>query len=68
MQNWSDKWLLSFHPGKNGVINLTISRETRERKYQMEKLTGDELILHYTDSIKEEKMMINVLQRIFCTT
>ncbi|PJE77517.1 hypothetical protein CI610_03559 [invertebrate metagenome] len=49
LQNWSDEWLLKFHPNKCKVLSL---KATQKRKYYMEGSGGERIQLEH---VKNEK-------------
>ena len=51
LQNWSNKWLLSFHPDKCKIMRINEKRPTEQYKYYM--LKDDEV--HHLQTVQSEK-------------
>ena len=55
LQNWSEKWLLIFHPDKCKVMNITRKKVTEQRTYIMKRSSDNGILDHPLKVVKEEK-------------
>jgi hypothetical protein len=58
--DWSDKWLLKFHPNKCKVMTVSNKRGTnREQKYHLYDSEGKEVKLHNSDGEKDIGVLVD---------
>ena len=61
LQNWSDKWLLKFHPDKCKVLTVSLNRyhDCLPRSYHLYNDNGDEVFLEKSDCEKDIGVLVD---------